>query len=161
MSDTYPMTTAKPVFVYYDHDVEPDELHPAGMPAGFTAESPSPEIAKRFHPHGRILRYADGSEYNDRKATAELRERDKLASDQPVKAKKGRTLTEDQKAANNARRAAARAASRAQAPDAASKPSVALSGSQSAAEHVEHITVVETVDAKRSADADTLVPPKS
>lgn len=66
-------TTQKPVFVYYDADAAPDDLHPSGIVAGTTFESPSPAVARQFHPKARILRYADGGEYNHRKALAEIR----------------------------------------------------------------------------------------
>lgn len=66
-------TTVKPVIVHYDTYAEPDELHPAGVLAGTTYEAPSPEVAYRFHPKGRILRYADGSEFNANKAKRDIR----------------------------------------------------------------------------------------
>lgn len=82
MSDEkgFSLTTAKPVIVSYPHGEEPTPLHPSGIPAGFVTESPSPEIAYAFHPGGMILRYADGSEFNERKAKSELKERDEIVT---------------------------------------------------------------------------------
>lgn len=75
----FQMTTARPVVVSYPHGEEPTPLHPNGILAGFVTESPSPEIAYAFHPGGRILRYADGGEFDERKAKRELKRRDEIA----------------------------------------------------------------------------------
>jgi hypothetical protein len=62
----------RPVMVTYMNDVEPDLLHPVGMSAGFTTESPTPAVAKAFHPNAMITRYADGGVYDDRAVRREL-----------------------------------------------------------------------------------------
>lgn len=64
--------TARPVFVYYAADVEPSELHPQGVPAGFAAEASSPAAARAFHPDAQILSYADGKPYVQAAATREI-----------------------------------------------------------------------------------------
>jgi hypothetical protein len=86
-------TTQRPVTVYYDDDVAPDELHPSGMLAGSTFESPTPEVAKQFHPKARILRYADGGEFSVRKSNAEIREANapKTVESEPTKARTTRS----------------------------------------------------------------------
>lgn len=158
---TFTMTTARPVIIYYDYDVAPDELHPAGMLAGASYECPSPELAKKFHPHARILRYVDGGDYSDSKATRELRDRDKLAAEpveEPKPAKGKRTLTAEQKAEANERRKAQRAAQKAQAdamaPNTDTGPIVALSGSQGASEHNTDVAAAEMQAATMTAKAE-------
>lgn len=104
------MQTAKPVFVYYDNDVDPDDLHPAGVSAGTTYESASPEVAMQFHPKARILRYADGMPYDSRKAKAELKSRDESAATPSKSAQaKAAASADDAKARRNAARRATRA----------------------------------------------------
>lgn len=63
----------RPVVVYYDTDVAPTELHPAGMSAGTMYESPSPQVAYEFHPDARILYYVGGAPFNDRKVKAAIK----------------------------------------------------------------------------------------
>lgn len=79
--EPFTMTTARAVFVSYPHGDAPSELHPSGISAGFRTESPSPEVAKQFHPNAVIVGYVDGTVYDDGAATRELRKRDKLAED--------------------------------------------------------------------------------
>lgn len=67
------MTTQKPVIVQYMEDVPPDELHPDGVPRGVITESPTPALARKFHPEAMITGYVDGSRYRDRKARNEER----------------------------------------------------------------------------------------
>lgn len=67
------MTTQRPVIVAYYRDAAPDELHPQGVPAGTRLESPSPVLARQFHPQGHIVQYADGGVYEHRAALAEER----------------------------------------------------------------------------------------
>ena len=64
--------TAKPVFVYYPETVGPTDLHPGGVVAGYSCESPTPAIARTFHPDAQIVGYVDGSPYNKAKATKDI-----------------------------------------------------------------------------------------
>lgn len=146
MPETITMTTDKPVFVYYDEAAEPDDLHPGGVAAGSTFESPNPELAKRFHPKARILRYSDGSDYSDAKATRELRERDKTIS----------AVDEERKAVKASPKRAGSSAARRTAPKMPSVESAAVvtpGGSEAAAEHVELIESAELADAVADAKA--------
>lgn len=94
------LTTQRPVFVIYDDDVAPDELHPSGMPRGFQCESPSPDVAKQFHPHGRIMRYADGADYDARAVAREKREQAEADELRAAARKKGATKADKERAEN-------------------------------------------------------------
>lgn len=74
------LSTVRPVFVQYQVEAEPSDLHPDGVPFGATFEAASPELAWAFHPDAVILRYADGLPYNDRAAKREVKEASQNAS---------------------------------------------------------------------------------
>jgi len=64
--------TARPVFVSYPLGAEPSERFPTGLMPGFRTESPSPKVAREFHPDGIITGYADGGVYDKAAATRDI-----------------------------------------------------------------------------------------
>lgn len=90
--------TAKPVVVSYPVGAEPSELHPTGIPAGTRTESPSPAIAREFHPEGLIVAYSDGAPYEKAMATRDINSASETPkAEKKTRAKKGSKVakTED------------------------------------------------------------------